>query len=126
MKRMIIAAVFFVAIIGGLIFVVDRNQQVNVTSVSSEDLLEAGIPKEIVEDMERSAHSYQITMVIAAAVMAVIGLFMICKPEKFWELQHLMTVEGGSPTSFGIGVNRFAGVICIVIAVILLYQGIWG
>lgn len=122
MKRVVVAIVFVLAIIGGLIFTVDQQQTKNVTEITSEDLLEAGVPEKIVRETEKGHREYQVLMVVISVVLTAFGVFLVIKPEKAWELQHLLTVDGGEPTSFAIGGNRFAGILMILIALYIVYQ----
>lgn len=61
-----------------------------------------------------------------AVVIIAVGVVYIAFPEKFWRLQHLLTVEGGEPTDFALSMNRGCGVFLVVIGAIFLLLFVLG
>ena len=51
-------------------------------------------------------------------VLFLIGLVAVIWPDKLWELEHFLTVKGGEPSEFYLGIRRVAGVFFMLAAII--------
>lgn len=50
-------------------------------------------------------------------LLFVLGVLLLTKPEKIWELDHLFTVKNGEPTELYLAFLRVLGALCVVISV---------
>jgi hypothetical protein len=61
----------------------------------------------------------QIGWGVLGLLLLLLGVGMICYPEKFWRMQTALTVDGGEPTDFALFGNRASGVLFLIFAFIL-------
>lgn len=51
-------------------------------------------------------------------IVTILGLLMLCFPERNWELTHFLEVEGGEPTAFALYGIQLAGTLLIVASLV--------
>lgn len=54
------------------------------------------------------------------ALLLVISIFMIIKPELFWKIDHILTVKNGEPTEFSIALIRVGGALILILDIVYL------
>lgn len=56
---------------------------------------------------------------ILGLLVLLLGVWLICYPEKFWAMQTARIVIGGKPTDYALHMNRVSGVIVVILAFVL-------
>ena len=56
---------------------------------------------------------------ILGLLVLLLGVGLICYPDKFWAMQTARIVIGGEPTDYALFMNRVSGVIAVILAFVL-------
>ena len=52
------------------------------------------------------------------ALLFLLGLAMLAKPESLWKIEHLLTTKNGEPSELYIALMRIGGSLFMIISVI--------
>ena len=88
----------------------DYNENRYVDGRTLCDVLEENVPKE--------KESKNILVIL---FLFVIGIFNIVSPATAWYLEYGWRYKNAEPSGLALGMNRFGGVIAIIVAVIMIF-----
>ncbi len=78
------------------------------------------LPEEAVKAMEDAQRTPLLLGIGAFLLFCAVGLFFLLKPDLVWEIQHLLSVDGGEPTEFYLICTRISGIILIIMGIVCL------
>ena len=59
--------------------------------------------------------------IIAIILLIALGIFNVAVPHAAWYLEYGWRYKDAEPSDFALGLNRFGGVVAIIIAVIMIF-----
>lgn len=54
---------------------------------------------------------------LACAVMTLLGILLLFKPEWFWKLENFLDTKGGEPSEWYETKSRLLGAVCLILGI---------
>ncbi len=100
----------------------EYNEELIQFDIDSNEGFELGLVNKVLQIYNNSKNLTKNLFIgiLLSIAMVFLGTFNLIYPEKAWELQHILDVEGGYPTEFAINSNKFVGVTLCIMSIIVL------